>query len=111
MANEHSNYCRKEKEIAEIHTKVNQIEKVVMGKEGLIVTVPLLKQSIDNLNLTMVGLERGMKGFFKYQQTMEGMATGKASLGRRNRWVVGILVTVNIALLGGVITLIIKLVP
>ena len=111
MTLEHSEYCRKEKEIAEIHTDLKTITKIVMGngKDGLVVIVPKLNQSVDSLSMNVLGLERGLKGFLKYQQTMEGKAEGKQQVRTINRWLIGLLVGINIALVGGIITLIVKL--
>ena len=105
-------HCRKEKEISEIHTDLRTIKNIVMGngKEGLVSTVPRLNTSVDTLSMNVVGLERGLKGFLRYQQTMEGMAEGKTKTRKANRWLIGILITVNLALVGGIITLIVRLV-
>ena len=106
MGNAHSEYCRKEKEIAETHADVVIIKKIVMGngKDGLVTTVPKLTQGVDTLNLTMLNLERGLKGFLKYQQTMEGKHDGKAEMKKRTRWVIGLLVGVILVLIGGLIS-------
>ena len=105
MGNEHSSYCRKEKEIAEIHTKLLQIEKVVMGngQEGLATMVPKLSQSNDRLAKSIDGLKIGVSGFLKYQQEQEGMIDGKNEVRRRTRWVIGTLIGFITTLLGSLI--------
>jgi len=96
--------CSKEAEIAEIHTELKMIKTAVMGngKEGLIIEVPRLSQATEQLNEICVGLQTGMSGFLKYQQTQEGIQQGKSYVKRSVQWLIGILVTVILAL-GGII--------
>lgn len=105
MGNEHAGYCRKEKEIAEIYTKVKQMEKVVMGngQEGLAVSVPKLAQNVDRLGHSVDGLKKGVSGFLRYQQEQEGKADGKTEVRRRTRWIIGILIGLITTLMGSLI--------
>ncbi len=99
-------YCRKEKEIAEMHTTLQQVKKVVMGNgnEGLIVSVPKLAQTVETLNSESIpDLKTAMNGFVKYQQEQEGRHEGKSEMKKRNRWLIGILVGVILAMTGGLI--------
>ena len=83
-------YCRKEKEIAEIHTDLSNIKEIVMGKEGLHVSVPKLTQSVDTLAITVSNLDRNVD---KVQQKLDrddGHRQGKAEIRRRNQWLIGI---------------------
>ena len=106
MADEHGPYCRKEKEIAEMHTDLQLVKKVVMGNgnEGLIVTVPKLAQSVDRLNDESIpDLKRGINGFVKYQQSQEGKQAGTEETKKRNRWVIGILITALLMVAGALV--------
>lgn len=107
MGTEHSNnYCRKEKEIAEIHADLQTIKKIVMGngQEGLSVSVPKLAQNVARLGQSVDGLKTGVSGFLQYQQEQEGKQSARIELSRRNRWIIGLLVGVIIVLIGGLIS-------
>jgi len=110
MGEEHSGYCRKEKEIAEIHTKVTRIEKVVMGGngKGLIVSVPLLAQNVETLNRNVETNNTLTSSVLKFKNELEGMDKGKEVLRKRMRWMIGIGVTINLGLLGLLVTLILS---
>ena len=102
---EHSGYCRKEKEIAEIHTDLQTIKRIVMGngKDGLIVSVPKLTDTVNRLNISVSNLDRNIGKIFQKQDQYEGEKTGKAEVRRRIRWLVGILIGVIVSLIGGLI--------
>ena len=108
MANEHSKYCRKEAEIAEICTDLKNIKRIVMGgngnNEGLAVSVPKLAQNVQLLRISVDGLKKGLNGFLQYQKTMEGQQQGKSIVRKRNRWIIGILITIVLGLGGLLIT-------
>ena len=105
MGNEHSRFCRKEKEIAEMHADVQMIKKIVMGngQEGLAVSVPKLSLNVDKLGKSVDGLKTGVNGFLKYQQAQEGKAEGKSEVKKRTRWIIGILIGLITTLLGSLI--------
>lgn len=112
MSTSHGDYCRKEKEIAEIYTKVSRMEKIVMdgnGNEALFISVPKLSDSVETLNeKTIPDLQKGMSGFLKFQENMEGRHDGKEAAQRRFRWIVGLMVTINLGMLSALIALILK---
>ena len=99
-------YCTKAEEIAQMQTDLEAVKKAVMGngKDGLIVTVPLLSQSVMELKETTGDLKTGVNGFLKYQQTMEGKQGAKEEMRKRTRWLVGILISIMILLAGGLVT-------
>jgi len=105
MGDSHTQYCRKEKEIAEMHADLQTIKRIVMGngQEGLATSVPLLAQNVDTLGKSVDGLKTGVRGFLQYQQEQEGKNAGKAEIRRRTRWLVGILIGVITMLAGGLI--------
>lgn len=110
MGTPHSDYCRKEKEIAEIHTDLRIVKKVVMGNgKGLNVTVPLLAQNVEKLDETVGDFQTALSGFVKFQENMEGQQEGKMQIRRRTRWLIGLLVGVCISLVGLLIGLISKM--
>ncbi len=110
---EHSAYCLKEKEIAEIHTKVERIEKVVMdgnGNEPLATCVPILSKNVETLNEKIIpDLQKGMRGFLQFQENLEGRHEGKEAIRYRLRWTIGLLVTISLGLISALIILIMKL--
>lgn len=105
MGTEHSGYCRKEKEIAEMHTKLTRIEKIVMGngKEGLDVQVPLILQTVGEMKGSLDGLKKGFRAFVQAQYEQEGRDAGKAEIRKRTRWTIGILIGLITTLLGSLI--------
>lgn len=109
----HLSYCRKEREIAEIHTKVERIEKVVMdgnGNEPLATCVPKISQELETLNgKTIPALQVGISGFVRFMNEEEGRQEGKAQMRRRTQWVIGTLIFITTSLLGLLITLILKM--
>jgi hypothetical protein len=102
MGNEHTRFCRKEKEIAEIHADLQIIKKIVMGngQEGLAVSVPKLSLNVDKLGKSVDGLKTGVNGFLKYQQAQEGKDAGKNEVKRRTRWIIGLMIGLITTLLG-----------
>ena len=111
MGNEHSEkYCHKEKEIAEMQTDLKNIKIAVMGNgKGLNITVPLLSQTVERLEGTVDGLQKGLSGFIKFQENMEGQHIGRAEIRKRNRWIIGLLAGALTAQLALIITLIARI--
>jgi len=110
MADKHPIYCRKEREIAEIHTDLKTVKGVVMGNgKGLNVTVPLLSQNVEKLDGTVGDLQTTLSGFVKFQENMEGQQEGKMQIRRRTRWLIGLLVGVCMSLIILLIGLISKI--
>lgn len=105
MGETHSGYCRKEKEIAEMHTDLQTIKKIVMGngQEGLSVSVPKLAQNVDRLGKSVDGLKTGVNGFLRFQQEQEGKADGKNEIRRRTRWIITLMIGLITTLLGSLI--------
>jgi hypothetical protein len=94
----HLAYCRKEKEIAEIYTKVNRIEKVVMdgnGNEALSTCVPKLSDNVETLTDRVIpDLKIAISGFHQFQSEQEGRHEGKESMRKRTRYIIGTLISV-----------------
>jgi len=104
----HPAYCRKEREIGEIHTDLKTIKTIVMGngKEGLNVSVPILSQNVEKLDGSVGDLKTTLSGFVKFQENQEGQHEGRVEARRRSRWIIGTLITVLTALTGSVFYLI-----
>lgn len=104
----HPQYCRKEAEIAEMHADIKTVKGVVMGNErpGLIETVPLLNSNVAQLTKTIADLTTGVSGLLKFQEQEQGRVKGKNEMRTRNRWIIGILVTLSTALVGTIIYLV-----
>ena len=102
-------YCRKEATIAKLENELETIKSYVMGKDGLIVLVPKLIQSVDTLAVTVTNLDRNVDRVIGKQDQYEGEKSGKSIIRRRNRWIIGILITVATSLLGGLLFLMDKL--
>jgi hypothetical protein len=97
-------YCQNEKEIIELHADMKIIKPIIIGngKEGLAVTVPKLDNSVNSLQMTMVNLDRNVDRLIKQQDIYEGERVGKAEIRKRNRWIIGILISLAMGLLGTV---------
>jgi len=89
-------YCRKEADIARLEEKVSTLSKLVMGngQEGLATSVPRLTENVEELTMTTTSLRRGISGFMKFQAEMEGSHAGREEIRKRNRWIIGTLITV-----------------
>jgi len=114
MAEQH--ICRKEKDLARLEAEMRTIKPIVTGngKDGLNVIVPKLSGQVDSLVIAVTDLKTVVRGFLEFQMHQEGKEEGmdilrdsKARLRKRTAWVIGILITINLSLLGGMITLII----
>jgi len=99
------------RKIGQLEADVNLLKRAVMGngKEGLIVTVPLLSHSVEKLSGSVEGLKTGVRSFLRFQQEQEGRIAERVELKKRSRWLIGILVSANISLLGLLVTMIIKM--
>ena len=104
-------YCRKEANIAKIESKLATIEGFVMGngKEGLAVSVPKLADNVQDLRMTVSNLDRNIDRIIGKQDQYEGEKNGKTIIRKRNRWIIGILITVSSSLLGALLFMIDKL--
>jgi len=107
MADNHPEYCRKEAEIAEMHTDIKTLKRIVMGngQPGLSVTVPELNQNVADLNDTIGTLATGVSGLLKFQENQIGIQQGKSIVRKRNQWILGIMITVLLAMVGFIIKL------
>jgi hypothetical protein len=97
-------FCNKEKEITELYSDMKIIKPIIIGngKEGLAVAVPKLDNSVKSLQLTMVNLDRNVDRLIKQHDIYEGEKHGKAEVRKRNRWIIGILITITLSLMGTV---------
>lgn len=104
-----------EKDITALQTDMKNVKEIVMGKDGLNVSVPLLAQQVENLGNVIGDLTTGVNGLVKFQFEQEGKEEGiqvmrdsKDRLRKRTSWIIGLLVTVVIGMLGGLIVLIVR---
>lgn len=104
-------YCRKEANISKLETQIEAINKIVMGngKDGLAVSVPRLADNVQDLRMTVSNLDRNLDRVIGKQSHYEGEKDGKAMIRRRNRWIIGILITVATSLLGVVLFMLEKI--
>ena len=87
---------------------VNTLNKIVMtgnGEPPLATTVPILTKAVEELVPAVQDLRTGLSGFVKYQSEQEGYHRGKEAVRKRSRWIIGILVSIGIALLTTMIVL------
>ena len=84
--------------------KVHRMEKEVIGNgNGLVKTVPQLNLTVQSLSGIVNDLQTAVSGFLKYQQEQEGKSAGVQEMKRRDRWLIGILVTVIVTLATGLV--------
>jgi hypothetical protein len=103
--------CKKESELGKLKADVETLKKAVMGngQPGLIVTVPRLAESVEQFEKTAGEFATAVRGFHQFQENQIGQATGKETVRKRNRWIIGILITLSTSLMGTVIFLMLKL--
>jgi len=99
---DHPAYCKKEAEISRLQEKVASLERIIMGPEGLSQTVPALNRAVGSLEKTVGSLQTGISGLLKFQENQIGQEKGKEIVRRRNRWIIGITVTI-IGIVAGVL--------
>ena len=109
MGGAHSEYCRKESDIAKLEQQVETLNGIVMGNEGLAQTVPVLNRNVSELSKTIGILTTGVSGLLKFQENQIGIQQGKGIVRKRNKWILGIFITAMIAMAGIIITLITRL--
>lgn len=109
-----SHICLRSKEFGALESKVDTLKndvkilnKMVLTGNGdppLTVSVPLLTGAVKDL-------KTGLSGFVKFQSEQEGYHRGKETIRKRNRWLIGILVTLILGLLGTMVTLMVLKLP
>ena len=106
-----SHFCRKEGEIARMGNELATIKGFVMGngKDGLAVSVPKLAETVQDLRMTVANLDRNVDRVIGKQDHYEGEKEGKRIVRNRNRWIIGILITVASTLIGLLIFMIDKI--
>jgi len=99
---DHPKYCRKESELGKLRAEVDTLNKAVMGngQPGLIVTVPKLAESVERFEQTAGEFATAVRGFHQFQENQIGQEQGKEKIRKRNRWLVGIIISVLVALAG-----------
>jgi len=100
--------CLKAQEIGILISNVKHMEgdlevlnKAVMignGEPPLNASVPMLAKAVETLIIAVQELKTGVAGFLQYQEGQEGYHKGKDTVRRRNRWLIGLLVTVILGL-------------
>ena len=93
---EHPGYCKKESELGKLRAEVNTLNRTVMGngQPGMMVTVPQLTENVERFEITAGEFATAVRGFHKFQENMAGQEKGKEIVRKRNRWLIGIVVTV-----------------
>lgn len=104
-------YCKREGSIAKLESEVAMLKKFVMGngKEGLAVSVPKLSDSVQDLRMTVANLDRNIDRVVGKQDHYEGEKNGKEMIRKRNKWIIGILITLSTSMFGVLMFLIEKL--
>ena len=99
---EHSRYCKNESELGRLRAEVDTLNKAVMGngQPGLVATVPRLAESVERFEQTAGEFATAVRGFHKFQENQMGQEKGKEIIRKRNRWVVGVIVTVLVCIIG-----------
>lgn len=106
---EHPEYCQKAAEIAKLESQVETLNGIVMGngQPGLAQTVPVLNRNVSELNLTIGNLTTGVSGLLQFQENQLGIQAGKDKEREnafkhkhRNQWIIGLLVTVIVGMIG-----------
>lgn len=70
------------------------------GQPGLMVTVPRLAESVERFEQTAGEFATAVRGFHQFQENQLGQEKGKETIRKRNRWLVGIIVSVLICVIG-----------
>ncbi len=110
-----SHACLRSEEFGALGSRVDgltedviTLNKIVMtgnGEPPLATTVPILARAVKELVPAVQDLRTGLSGFVKYQSEQEGYHRGKEAVRKRSRWIIGILVSIGIALLTTMIVL------
>jgi hypothetical protein len=96
-------------EVANLKEDVKILNKVVMegnGNDALMVSVPKLAQAVKTFTPAVEKLTEEVSKSRHYQDQMEGYHKGKNTVKRRNRWLIGLLVTIILGLVTTVVVLI-----
>jgi len=80
------------------------------GKVGLAESVPKLAENVQDLRMTVANLDRNLDRVIGKQDHYEGEKAGKTQIRNRNRWIIGILVTVSSILITIVLFMLDKLI-
>ena len=101
--------CLRSEEFGKILTDVDNLKedvsilnKAVMqgnGEAALTVTVPQLSIAVKDLTPQVDGLKKGVNAFLQYQKEQEGYHKGKQTARNKDRWLMGLMVTVILGLL------------
>ena len=93
---EHPGYCKKESELGKLRAEVDTLKSAVMGngQPGLMVTVPRLAESVERFEQTAGEFATAVRGFHQFQENQLGQEKGKETIRKRNRWLIGIIITV-----------------
>ena len=93
-----------------MHTDLRTIKREVMGngQEGLSKSVPRLSVVVESLEETVKDLKTVASASIRFQSELEGSHEGKAEVRKRNRWIIGILITALVSIFGTLVYLIEK---
>jgi hypothetical protein len=104
-------HCSKEAEIAQMSKDLETLKTIVMGngQTGLYKTVIQLTSNVEAQTEVIKDLKTAISGLLDFQSKYLGQEEGKFMIRRRNRWLIGILATSQVGLIGAIIGLLIKM--
>ena len=95
-------HCKHEPEIAKMSEKLNKIEKAMYGngQKGLICTSIELSKSSESLSESVKHLATAVSGLTKFKDETIGGIKAKERMRVHSQWLIAILVTVVLSLVG-----------
>ncbi len=94
----------------ELNRKVDKIESMIFGHEGpgLKDTVVRLDETVKHLDCTVQDLKTGVSGLVKYVEETKGKDKAKEGMVSTIRWLVGSVITITVAALTIIVTIILS---
>src|SRR6056297_321072 len=99
------NTCKHDSEIAKMSEKLSKIEKAMYGngQKGLIRTTTELNQSSESLSKSVSALATAVSALTTFRDETIGGIKAKERMRIHSKWIIGILVTVVLSLVGVII--------
>jgi hypothetical protein len=96
------NPCKHDTEIAKMSEKLSKIEKAMYGngQKGLIRTTTELNQSSESLSKSVNALATAVSALTQFRDETVGGIKAKERMRIHSQWMIGILVTVVLSLIG-----------
>lgn len=97
----------KEIKLMNADTKIERIEKTLYGngKPGLIETITRLDENVKILVATDSQLTTTVSALVKFMTDIQATEKAKKDMKANTRWLIGILVSINLALIAVIVTL------